>query len=137
MPGKHIPHGRKVLAKAMLEMGAPERLVVKETGLSKGSVNLVDKDEGYSREELERLKEKLPGKLLRATDSFLDRAVEQKHKLHPYQAALCMGISHDHYLKASGQSQGDIRILINIPGMSQLPTSSGNGEGDNSRDDAK
>lgn len=50
-----------------------------------------------------------------ASDRFLDQSLDNIQDLGPYQAMLCAGIAHDHYLrsKQAGQ-QNQVGSITNI-----------------------
>ena len=74
---------------------------------------------------LARIRKELPNKFLLATAQFLQRALLQVDRAGPYHSALMAGIFHDHHLKATGKTPPDVQILINIPGMRQMPLQTG------------
>ena len=115
--GQRITRAKRAAAAAMVELGIPLRQAGRELGISKDSVANFAKDPTLDSEEVKRCKAKMAGRFIVASDRFLSASLDRIQELSPYQAALCAGITHDHYLRASladkAQQVGSLtRILI-------------------------
>lgn len=105
--GRPIRTSKRVAAKAMVDMGMSVRQVAKELEISKSAVSDIMYDPSLDPAQVERVKSRLQDRLVIASDRFLTRAVDGIQDLHPYQAMLCSGIAHDHYLRSTAASRGD------------------------------
>lgn len=127
--GQRITRAKRAAAAAMVELGIPLRQAGQELGISKDSVANFAKDPTLDPEEVERCKAKMAGRFIVASDRFLSASLDRIQELSPYQAALCAGITHDHYLRAVHSSQGQqvdsltqILILIDQRSRGQSDT---------------
>lgn len=127
--GRPIRTSKRVAAKAMVDMGMSVRQVAQELDISKSAVSDIVYDPSLDPAAVERVKSRLQDRLVIASDRFLTRAVDGIQDLHPYQAMLCAGIAHDHYLRSTAASRGDsgagltqILVLIDQRTTSSAPT---------------
>lgn len=114
-----ISRGKRVAAAAMVQSGIPCRQVGAELGISYRTAARAAHDPSITPEEIEQVRAKLQSRLLMASDRFLTQSLSHIQDLGPYQAMLCAGIAHDHYLRsraaASGNQGGSLtHILIQI-----------------------
>lgn len=117
--GAAISRTKRVAARAMVDLGVPVRTVAQELGIGKSSVSACANDPTLDDVEVERVKSKIAGRMIVSADRFLSHGLDNIQELHPYQAVLCAGIMHDHYLRAqqSSRSTGGssiTNILIQI-----------------------
>lgn len=116
---KRITKAKRATAVAMAELGVPQRAIAEELDISKGSVQNCLNDDTLNPAEVERVKEKIAGRFVVAADRFLSHGLSNIQELGPYQAVLCAGIAHDHYLRALQAARGNqggslTQILIQI-----------------------
>lgn len=104
--GVAISRTKRAAAKALTELGVPVRKVAQELGIGKSSVAACAQDPTLDAAEVERVKGKIQGRMVVAADRFLTHSLDNIQDLHPYQAMLCAGIAHDHYLRATQASKG-------------------------------
>lgn len=116
MAGRAITRGKRAAAAAMIQAGASVRETAREIGISKSSAAMAVYDPTLDQAEVDRVKDKIQGRMIVASDRFLTRSLDGIQDLHPYQAMLCAGIAHDHYLRsrAAGQSTGQQGSVTNI-----------------------
>ena len=139
MRRRPIQRAKRAAAAAMVELGVPVRAVAAELGISKSSVATIGHEPGIEASEVETIRNRLIGKMLRASDSFLDHSLDKIKDLGPYQAMLCSGIAFDKHLAGtlaarSGNGAGVlVQILTMIDNSTRImapePTSSSNDEG--------
>lgn len=103
---QQISRSKRAAAAALTEMGVPVRQVARELGISKSSVSTCANDPTLDEAEVERVKSKIAGRFVVASDRFLTHSLDNLKDLHPYQAMLCAGIAHDHYLRSTAASKG-------------------------------
>ncbi len=103
---RRITKAKRITAAAMAELGVPQRAIAEELDISKGSVQNCLEDDTLNPAEVERVKEKIAGRFVVAADRFLSHGLSNIQELSPYQAILCAGITHDHYLRASQAARG-------------------------------
>ena len=116
MAGRAITRGKRAAAAAMIQAGASVRETAREIGISKSSAAMAVYDPTLDQAEVDRVKDKIQGRMIVASDRFLTRSLDGIQDLHPYQAMLCAGIAHDHYLRsrAASQSTGQQGSVTNI-----------------------
>ena len=116
MAGRAITRGKRAAAAAMIQAGASVRETAREIGISKSSAAMAVYDPTLDQAEVDRVKDKIQGRMIVASDRFLTRSLDGIQDLHPYQAMLCAGIAHDHYLRsrAASQSTGQHGSVTNI-----------------------
>lgn len=124
MPGKRIRLGQRAAATAMIAAGATVREAAIATGISKSSAAILARGDDAPPDLVEAVKQRLQGRLLVASDRFLTQSLDSIQDLGSYQAMLCSGIAHDHYLRSkqadSGNRQGSItQILVLIDQQSR------------------
>ena len=114
--GKAIPRAKRAAAAAMAEMGIPNRQVAAELGICKSSAANLAHEPGVEGAEIEAVRNQLIGKMVRASDSFLDRALAKIKDLGPYQAMLCSGIAFDKHLAGTmaAKAGNGAGILVQI-----------------------
>lgn len=105
--GTAISKTKRAAARALTDLGVPVRTVAQELGIGKSSVSACANDPTLDDTEIERVKNKIAGRMIVSADRFLSHGLDNIQDLHPYQAVLCAGIMHDHYLRASAASRGD------------------------------
>lgn len=105
--GVRITQSKRAAARAMVELGASVRHVAKELGISKSSVAECVHDPYVNKANVEMVKARMSDRMIVSADRFLSQGLDGIKGLHPYQAVLCAGIMHDHYLRASAASRGD------------------------------
>lgn len=106
--GKTEPKSKRVAAAAMIEAGIPCREVGKALGVSHQAALRYAADPDLDPEIIARVKGRIQDRLIVASDRFLSASLDRIQDLHPYQAMLCAGIAHDHYLRATAAKQGNI-----------------------------
>lgn len=116
---KTISRTKRVAARALTDLGVPVRKVAKELGIGKSSVSACALDPTLDDAEVERVKAKIAGRMVVSADRFLTHGLDNIQALHPYQAVLCAGIMHDHYLRSQQSSRSTgagaiTNILIQI-----------------------
>ena len=116
MAGRAITRGKRAAAAAMIQAGASVRETAREIGISKSSAAMAVYDPTLDQAEVDRVKDKIQGRMIVASDRFLTRSLDGIQDLHTYQAMLCAGIAHDHYLRsrAASQSTGQQGSVTNI-----------------------
>lgn len=107
MSGKHITPAKRSIAAAMMEMGIPGTQVAAELGISRASAFTARHADDLQPELVAKIKAQIADRLVVASDRYLTASLDRIKELHPYQAMLCAGIAHDHYLRASAASRGD------------------------------
>lgn len=85
----------------MLDLGVSQRQIAQELEISKTSVHNLSRADDLDPVEVEAVKVRLESRMVVASDRFLSQALDRIKELSPYQAMLCAGIAHDHYLRAS------------------------------------
>lgn len=119
MGSKRLRLGQRAAATAMIQAGATVRDAALATGMSKSSAAVLARGDDAPVELVNAVRDRLQGRLLVASDRYLSQSLDRLKSLHPYQAMLCAGIAHDHYLRSkqaeSGSSVGSItQILVLI-----------------------
>lgn len=104
--GVKASRGKRIAAAAMVQMGVPLRQVAKELGIGKDSAKNYSLDPTLDPQEVEQCKQRLAGRFVVAADRFLSHSLDRIKELGPYQAMLCAGIAHDHYLRAAHAASG-------------------------------
>ena len=114
-PSRKVSNAKKAAAAALIQSGVTVRAAAQEMGISVGTAFEASKLD-LKPKEFEIVKERIQSRLLVASDRFLGHSIERIQDLHPYQAMLCAGIAHDHYLRsrAAGQSTGQQGSVTNI-----------------------
>lgn len=116
MPGKRVSKAKKSAAAAMRGLGVPVRTVAKELGISRATAHLAGRDPTLDPEVVKACQEQIGGRMAVAADRFLTHALDKIKDLGPYQATLCAGITHDHYLRnrmlASRAGAGSVLVQI-------------------------
>ena len=100
----------------MMAAGMKAENVAEELGISRASAYIAVGHEAIDKGQVEVIKERIQDRLIVASDRFLTHSLERIQDLHPYQAMLCAGIAHDHYLRsrAASQSTGQAGSVTNI-----------------------
>lgn len=103
----------------MLDLGVSERQIAQELEISKTSVHNLSLADDLDPVEVEAVKARIQSRLVMASDRFLTQALDHIKGLSPYQAMLCSGIAHDHYLRSRQADRGNqpgglTQILIQI-----------------------
>ena len=119
MPGKRISKAKKSAAAAMIGLGVPTRTVSEELGISNGAAAMAAHDPTVDEQLVKACQQRIAGRMVVASEKFLSHALDRIQELGPYQATLCAGITHDHYLrsKAAGSAEGStllVQILMRI-----------------------
>ena len=100
----------------MRGLGIPVRAVAAELGISRATAHLAGLDPTLDPEVVRQCQERIGGRMVVAADRFLSHALDRIKDLGPYQAALCAGITHDHYLRnkmlASRAGTGSVLVQI-------------------------
>lgn len=114
-----LSRSKRVAAQAMLDLGVSQRYIAQELEISKTSVHNLSRADDLDPVEVEAVKARLESRMVVASDRFLSQALDHIKELSPYQAMLCSGIAHDHYLRsrvaASGNQAGGLtQILVLI-----------------------
>ena len=127
MPGKRIKPAIKEAARALLANGATVREAARKTGISRASAGLLLHDDDLDMDQVGQLAQRMQGRLLAASDRFLARSLDRLQELGPYQAMLCAGIAHDHYLRSKQADRGSTaggltQILIQIDASGRAST---------------
>lgn len=115
MAGKRIRLGQRAAAAAMIQAGATVREAAMATGMSKSSAAVLAHGDDAPPELVDAVKERLQGRLLVASDRYLSQSLDRLKDLSPYQAMLCSGIAHDHYLRSRQSDRGS-----NTGGLTQI-----------------
>lgn len=113
--GTAISKTKRIAARAMTDLGVPVRKVAQELGIGKSSVAACALDDSLDEAVIARVKSKIQGKMIVSADRFLTHSLDNIQHLHPYQAALCFGITHDHYLRSRQSDRGS-----NAGGLTQI-----------------
>lgn len=113
--GQAEPKSKKLAAAAMLEAGMPCREVGKALGVGHNTVLRYRDDPNLNPELVSRIKERIQDRLVVASDRFLSQSLDRIQELSPYQAMLCSGIAHDHYLRSRQSDRGS-----NAGGLTQI-----------------
>lgn len=103
----------------MLDLGISQRHITQDSEISKASVHNLSRADDLDPVEVEAVKARRESRMVVASDRFLAHALDRIQELSPYEAMLCAGIAHDHYLRsraaASGSQGGSMtQILILI-----------------------
>ena len=100
----------------MRGLGMPVRAVAAELGISRSTAQRAGIDPTVDPEIVRECQERIGGRMVVAADSFLTHALSRIQDLGPYQATLCAGITHDHYLrsKMAASRGGSNSILVQI-----------------------
>ncbi len=116
MPGKRVSKTKKSAAAAMRGLGVPVRQVAAELGISRATAHLAGRDQTLDPEVVRECQERIGGRMVVAADRFLSHALDRLKELGPYQATLCAGITHDHYLrnKMLGSRAGAGSVLVQV-----------------------
>jgi hypothetical protein len=133
--GQKEPKMKRVAAAAMVEAGISSREAGKALGVSHNSVLGWLNDPTLQPEIVAKVKERIQDRLVVASDRFLSQSLDRIQELSPYQAMLCAGISHDHYLRSQQSSrstgaQSITNILIQIDASLRATTTSSMPPGD-------
>jgi hypothetical protein len=133
--GKAATKTKRAAARAMVELGVPLRVAGKELGVSHQSVLRWSQDPDMQPEVVEQIKARISDRLVVASDRYLTASLDRIQELHPYQAMLCAGIAHDHYLRSTQagrghQAGGLTQILIQIDASLRATTTSSMPPGD-------
>ena len=114
--GKAISRGKRVAAAAMMEIGIPQAQVAAELGIATGSAANIAREPGVEASQVEIVRDRLIGKMLGASDSFLDHSLSRIKDLGPYQAMLCSGIAFDKHLAGTmaAKAGNGAGILVQI-----------------------
>lgn len=109
----------------MIQSGIPCRQVGAELGISFKTAARAGHDPTISPEDIKRVRAKIAERLLTASDRFLSHSLTRIQELSPYQAMLCSGIAHDHYLRSIAASRGNregglTQILIQIDQQTRI-----------------
>lgn len=123
-----ISDGQRAIVRAVRDLGGTKREAAAQAGIGATSAWRAMHDDTIDQAMVERCKTDLLSRYLVAGGLFLDRAVGQIDNLSGYQAMICSGISHDHYLRGLRGELPGLAIQINIPGC-QATISSGSGDG--------
>ena len=112
---RKVSNTKKAAAAALIQSGVSVRVAAKEAGIGVATAFRASQLD-LKPKEFEIVRERIQSRLLVASDRFLGHSVERIQDLHPYQAMLCAGIAHDHYLRsrAAGQSTGQQGSVTNI-----------------------
>ena len=127
---KRVSRGKRAAAAALIRSGVPVRQAAAELGIGRSTAHRAATDPTIDEEDIERIKDRVQGKMIKASDRFLDQSLGRIQDLHPYQAMLCAGIAHDHYLRsrAASQSTGVGSITNILVMIDQRTRSSGDGQ---------
>jgi hypothetical protein len=130
-PTRSVSNTKKAAAAALIHSGIPIRTAAKEVGIGTATAFRASKLD-LQPEEFEMVKERIQSRLLVASDRFLGHSVKRIKDLGPYQAMLCAGIAHDHYLRSRAASQGAgigslTQILVLIDQRTRSSSQSGDG----------
>jgi len=134
-----ISRAKKITAAAMVDLGVPLRQIGAELGISKDAAAIAAYDPTLDDAEVKRVQSKIAGRMVVGADRFLSHGLANIQDLGPYQAVLCAGIMHDHYLRSqqssrSTGSQSITNILIQIDqSLRATTTSSGGHDGGDDR----
>lgn len=111
---RNVSQGKKLAAAALIASGVPVRQAAEELGIGIGTAHAASKLDLPPR-QLKAVQDRIANRLVVASDRFLAHSVERINDLSPYQAMLCAGIAHDHYLrsKQAGQ-QNQVGSITNI-----------------------
>ena len=100
----------------MRGLGMPVRAVAAELGISRSTAQRAGIDPTVDPEMVRECQERIGGRMVVAADSFLTHALSRIQDLGPYQATLCAGITHDHYLRSrmAASRAGGGSVLVQV-----------------------
>ncbi len=109
-----VSNTKKAAAAALIQSGVSVRTAAQEVGIGVATAFRASQLD-IPPKQFEIVKDRIQSRLLVASDRFLGHSVKRIKDLGPYQAMLCAGIAHDHYLRSKAASSGNqVGSITNI-----------------------
>lgn len=124
MPAK-LPHRKRVMVRAALESGIPQREVGKMLGVSRTAVQTIWADPELSPDNILKLKDILPGKFYHRANKCLDEMSTEKFaRLNALQLSIAAKVNLQAAREAEGLPSQTVlvkRVAVNLKGeLSEL-----------------